>query len=202
MRILALTVASLLALSTFSAAQASESGLFIEPAVTYQSSDFDVNYPFAQSSGETDGFGLGARVGFHVSDSLFLGVDGRYSLLNFQDSNSVFNYDTKAKSYNIAPVIGIQMPVIGLRVWGSYIVSSTLDPDEKNSLDLKFDDGTGYRIGAGFHVATISFNLEYQKVDYDKTTFQQVGPVTNTATDNVKLKNEAWIASISFPISL
>lgn len=181
---------------------ARDGGLFIEPAVTYETSDFDVDYPFATSSGENDGFGVGARLGFHLSDVIFLGVDGRYSKLNFQDQNSVFNYDTKAEQFNVAPVIGVQMPLIGLRVWGSYILSSTLDPDERNSLDLKFSDGTGYRIGAGFRVLAVSLNLEYQKIDYDKLTIQQAGPITNTATDNVKLKNEAWIASVSFPFSL
>lgn len=176
-------------------------GLFVEPAITYESSDFDVNYPFTSSSGETNGFGLGARIGFHVSDVLFVGIDGRYSKLDFEDSNSVFNYDADAEHFNVGPVIGVQMPVIGLRVWGSYIAAGTLDPKENNGLDLKFSDGTGYRVGAGFHVFALSLNVEYQKMDYDKTTLQQAGPFTGTA-DGVQLENESWIASVSFPISI
>lgn len=179
-----------------------DAGLFVEPAITYEVGDLDVNYPFASSSGETKGFGLGARVGFHVNDVLFVGVDGRYSKLDFQDTNSVFNYDTSADSFNVAPVIGVQMPDIGLRVWGSYILSSNMDPKEDSSIDLKFADGTGYRLGVGFKVYSVSLNLEYQKVDYDKTTIQQVGPITNTSTDGVTLKNETWIASVSFPIAI
>lgn len=182
---------------------AEDAGLFIEPAVTYETSDFDVNYPFTDSQGETNGFGLGARLGFHVSDVLFVGVDGRYSKLNFEDSNSSFNYDTDADQFNVAPVVGIQMPVIGLRVWGSYVLTSTLDPKEASGIDMKFKDGKGYRIGAGFRVLAVSLNLEYQKIKYDETDVQQLpGPIPAFATDDVKLDNEAWIASISFPISI
>lgn len=180
----------------------SSTGLFVEPAITYETSQFDVNYPFANSSGDTNGFGLGARLGMHVNDVLFVGVDGRYSQLDFQDTNSVFDYDTRAENFNVAPVVGIQMPDIGLRVWGSYILTSTLDPKESNSLDIKFADGQGYRLGAGFKVYSVSLNLEYQNVDYNKTSIQQLGPITNSASDGVKLKNETWIASVSFPVSL
>lgn len=180
----------------------SDSGLFVEPSVTYETSKFDVNYPFANSSGETNGFGVGARLGMHVNEVVFLGVDGRFSKLNFQDTNSVFDYDTQANQYNLAPVVGVQMPHLGLRVWGSYIAMAEMDPKEKSGLDLRFKDGTGYRIGAGFHIASVSVNLEYQNLDYDTTSIQQIGPITNTATDGVQLKNESWIASVSFPISL
>lgn len=180
---------------------AEDAGLFVEPAITYETSDFDVNYPFASSSGETNGFGLGARLGFHVNDVLFVGVDGRYSKLDFEDSNSLFNYDTDAEHFNLGPVVGVQMPGIGLRVWGTYIATATLDPKESSGLDLKFSEGTGYRIGAGFRVFAVSLNLEYQKLDYDKTGLQQAGPFTGT-TDGVQLDNESWIASVSFPISI
>lgn len=187
---------------SFASANDKDAGLFVEPSITYETSQFDVNYPFASSSGDTNGFGVGARIGMHINEVLFVGVDGRYSQLNFEDSNSVFNYDTKAQSFNVAPVIGVQMPDIGLRVWGSYILTSTMDPDESSGLDLKFAEGQGYRLGAGFKVYSVSLNLEYQKVDYDKTSIQQIGPIVNTATDGVQLKNEAWIASVSFPISI
>lgn len=193
---------SIFLLTTPFAFAESDTGLFVEPALTYETGQMDVNYPFATSSGDTNGFGLGARLGMHINDALFVGVDGRYSQLNFQDTNSVFDYDTRAENFNLAPVIGIQMPDIGLRVWGSYILTSTLDPKESNGLDLKFADGQGYRLGAGFKVYSVSLNLEYQKVDYDKTTIQQLGPIGNSATDGVTLKNETWIASVSFPISL
>lgn len=195
------TLITILMTST-SAYAAKDAGLFVEPAVTYETSDFDVAYPFTNSQGETNGFGLGARLGFHVNDVLFLGVDGRYSKLNFEDRNSSFNYDADADQFNVAPVIGIQMPVIGLRVWGSYIVTSTLDPEQASGIDMKFSDGKGYRVGAGFRVLAVSLNLEYQKIEYDKTTVQQLGPIPAFATDNVKLENEAWIASVSFPISI
>lgn len=196
-----LLVPLLMLFSVKSVFAAEKAGLFVEPSVSFEISDFGVNYPFASSSGDTNGFGLGARLGFHVSDAVFVGVDGRFSRLKFNDENSVFNYDANANSFNVAPVVGMQMPGIGLRLWGSYIMASTLDPSSE-SVDLKFSDGKGFRIGAGFRVQAVSLNLEYQKIDYGTTSIEEAGPITDTNTSGVKLKNEAWIASVSFPISL
>lgn len=176
-------------------------GLFVEPAVTYETSKFDVNYPGTSSDGKTNGFGLGARLGFHVSEVFFAGLDGRYSMLKIEDNNSVFNYDSDGAAYNWGPVVGIQMPDIGLRVWASYIVDARYNPDADGNLDFQFSKGKGYRVGAGFHLSSVSLNLEYQDVNYDRTDAQQLGPFTGSF-DDVELKNKTWIVSVSFPIEI
>jgi hypothetical protein len=176
-------------------------GLFIEPALTYERSESTVNYPapFANSSGNVDGFGIGARLGFHLNEVFFLGVDGRYSMPKFKDST----YDTKAVATNWGPVAGIQMPNFGMRLWGTIILGGSLNPDSSGSLDLQFKDTSGYRVGAGFRLAKISLNLEYQHLKYGQTVLEQLGPfAASTSFSNVSLVNNSWIASISFPLAL
>lgn len=179
-------------------------GLFVEPMVTYQlESKTTTNWPtpFSDSTGSVKGFGLGARLGFHVADIVFLGVDGRYAMPQFKDSS--VNYDADATVYNYAATVGIQTPVAGLRVWGSYIFGGELDPKASGNFDVKLTDATGYRIGAGFYVAMVSLNLEYQDLKYDKLNLQSLGSIsTNTNVGNVSLQDKAWIASVSFPITL
>ncbi|MBC7538507.1 MAG: hypothetical protein H7281_06790 [Bacteriovorax sp.] len=187
------------------AAHASESkyGLFVEPAITYEVGDNTVNFPspLSNSTGSTNGLGLGARVGFHLYDVLFLGLDGRFSMPNFKNSSR--DYDASSVAANWGPVIGMQTPVVGLRVWGSIILGGSLDPERSGNFDVKFTDGSGFRIGAGFLVSLVSLNLEYQHIDYDKTTLEQIGPFSSGTTLNgVNLENNSIIASVSFPYAL
>lgn len=178
-------------------------GLFVEPGVTYQQYDSSIDYPapFSNSTGEVKGFGLMGRVGFHINEVLFAGADVRYAMPKFEDSTNSLSSD--ATEFDYGPVVGIQMPDIGLRVWGSYILGSELDPKSSNGFDYKFTKGTGYRIGAGFRVAIVSLNLEYQKIDYDRTTVEQIGPFTGSSdTDQIKFNGAGWIASVSFPLEM
>lgn len=96
----------------------SKAGLFVEPAVTYQKGNSDVNYPapLSNSTGDVAGFGIGARLGFHINEVVFVGFDGRYSMPNFTDSS--VQYDAKATAVDWGPTVGIQMPNVGLRIWG------------------------------------------------------------------------------------
>lgn len=186
------------------AAQASEDGgLFIEPAITYETGDSTVNWPspFSNSTGKVEGFGLGARLGFHINKAFFLGFDGRYSMPNFKDSS--VNYDAKATAANWGPVVGVQMPDMGLRIWGTYVMGGELNPEKSGNFDVKVKDPTGYRAGVGFHVASVSLNLEYQQLKYDTSILEQVGSYSaNTSFSNVTLENKSWIASVSFPVEL
>lgn len=52
-------------ITSISLAEESKMGLFIEPAITYESGDTSTSYPspFSNSSGKIEGFGLGARLG-------------------------------------------------------------------------------------------------------------------------------------------
>jgi hypothetical protein len=113
------------------------------------------------------------------------------------------NYDAESVSTNWGPVVGIQMPNFGLRVWANAIMGGELNPESSGGFDVNFKEASGYRIGAGLRLASISLNLEYQDSKYDKTTLQQLGPFTPGSTLNgVDLENKSWIVSVSFPLEL
>lgn len=179
-------------------------GVFVEPMVTYNlGSKTTTNWPspFSDSTGSANGLGLGARLGMHVSDVIFLAADGRYLMPKFKDSS--VNYDADANAFNYGATLGVQTPVAGLRVWGTYVFGGEMDPKASGNFDVKLSEATGYRIGAGFYVAMVSLNLEYQDVKYGKTTLQSYGPInTNANSSSITLEDKAWIASVSFPISL
>jgi hypothetical protein len=178
-------------------------GLFVEPGLTYELGKTSVDYPapLSNSSGEANGFGLTGRFGVHVHSAVFLALDARYAMPKFTDSS--VSYDAQATSFNWGPVVGVQMPVAGLRVWGGYVAGGYLDPEASGAVDVKFQDSTGFRVGAGFRLAMLSLNLEYQNLSYGKAQLEKLGPFTpGTNFDSVKLENESWIASVSFPLEL
>ncbi|MFN8845749.1 MAG: hypothetical protein ACK5W9_02760 [Bdellovibrionales bacterium] len=79
-------ISSMLIFAQFSSAQESNaqethSGVFIEPAITYETGTAKVDYPspLSSSSGTADGLGIGAKFGFHISEVFFLALDARYS---------------------------------------------------------------------------------------------------------------------------
>lgn len=180
----------------------SDVGLFVEPSVHYETGESAINYPgLGDSSGSSDGYGLGARVGFHVNEIVFAGIDGRYSMIQFKDSS--IGQDAKTNAYNIGPVIGMQMPVLGMRLWGAYVVEGELNPEESRGYDVKFDDPTGPRLGAAFRIAALSLDVEYQQLKYGQSTLERAGVFNpNASFDSVNLTNDSWIVSLSFPVEL
>lgn len=199
-----IVLSSLLAAFTGSAYAAEGAGLFVEPMLTWERGRGDVNFPAPFNSADTkiDGFGVGARVGFHVYESIFIAADGRYSMPTFKDNK--LNQDVDAKAWNVGPTVGIQMPTpVGLRVWAGWIVAAELNPDKGQNVKERFESGQGYRVGAGIKLAMVSLNIEYQKIKYDNTRLEEVGVfTTNTVRDNVELDNDSMVLSVSFPISI
>jgi hypothetical protein len=97
----------------------------------------------------------------------------------------------------------MQMPNLGMRLWGSFILGGELNPDKSGSFDIKFLKASGYRLGAGFRFLAVSLNLEYQELKYGQAKLEQLGPFASGALfDNVKLENKTWLASVSFPLQL
>lgn len=179
-------------------------GLFVEPMLTWERGRGDVNFPSPINSADTemDGFGVGARFGGHVYETVFLAVDGRYSMPTFKDNK--LKQDADAKAWNIGPVVGMQMPTpFGLRVWGGWIVAGGVDVDKSQNVKEEFKSGAGYRVGAGVKLAMVSVNVEYQKIKYDNTVIEEVGVFTpNTQRGDIELTNEAMVLSVSFPIAI
>lgn len=190
-------------LSPFIFAKTDSGGLFVEPGLTYESGDSKIDYPapFGDSDESANGFGLLGRFGVHIHESFFVAVDGRYKWIDFNDSAN--GYDANATAYNIAPVVGIQMPNVGLRLWASYVLLGVLDPESNNGTDLKFEDGKGLRIGGGFRIFSLSLNLEYEDLEYGRTVIEQAGIFGGLgSSDAINLDNKSYILSLSFPLEL
>jgi hypothetical protein len=167
-------------------------GFFLEPMVTWETGEGDQG-----ARSETDGFGAGMRLGGHVGEILFLGVDGRYSFPSLQAPGGL---DVDAEQWNVGALVGVQMPwFVGLRLWGNYIFSGELDPDSSAGFDTKFTDANGYRVGAGIRVAIASLNIEYQDLDYDET---EVSGVFGGGTLGSQQDQQSWIFSVSFPFTM
>ncbi len=125
----------------------------------------------------------------------------RYAMPKFTDSS--VSYDAKSIATNWGPVVGLQMPDLGLRVWGAYVVDGALDPESSGSFDVAFKKATGYRVGLGMRVTAVSMNLEYQQLKYGDTELEQVGPFSSSAAlSSVNLEANSWLASVSFPLEL
>ncbi len=120
----------------------------------------------------------------------------------FKDSS--LDQKVDAKSWNYGPVVGVQMPtIIGLRVWGGYIMNGQLDPEKDKGVDEKFTHGRGYRVGAGIKLGLVSLNLEFQDLKYKETDIDEVGVFTpGYSTNDIELNSQSWILSASFPISI
>lgn len=179
-------------------------GGFIEPMLTYESGTGDVNFPspYRNSESKVEGLGLGARLGAQVYETIFAGIDGRYSFPTFKDTS--LNQDVEARAWNLGPLVGIQMPTpIGLRFWASWILAGELDPDRDQGVDEIFKSGNGFRLGGGINLAIVSLNLEYQYLKYDTIEIEEVG-IFNTGytSDEIALTNKSIILSASFPIGL
>lgn len=189
-------------LLTFSAASSFAVGLYVEPMLTYEGSsktELDWPSPFQNSEGSVEGLGLGARVGMHAGDVILLAADLRYSKPQFKDSTN--NMDVGADQFNYGVMAGVQTPVFGIRLWGTYVLGSELNPEEDNGVDAKFTEGKGFRVGAGVHLAMVSVNLEYQDLKYDKTTIENGGVFSGSELD-YDLTNRSYILSVGFPFEL
>lgn len=183
----------------------SKGGFFIEPILFASQEEQSIRttqLPLItdDTSGTAKGYGAGLRMGGHVSEILLLGLDGRYAKINMEDS---FYNSAEAKVYNIAPTIGLQTPLFGIRILGSYVVAGENDPASGiQGLDLKFKEATGWRLGAGLHVFAVSINLEYQDLSYNTTEIESFGSLTaNNATD-IDMDSKGYALSASFPIEL
>ncbi len=175
-----------------------DGGFFVEPGLTYQNTDNNINSPLGDSSGATSGLGIGARIGLHAGEVFFAAVDARYSRPSFE--NDFLNYSADGDAYNVGPTVGVQMPNVGLRVWGSYVMNGEFNPEASRGVDYKFSDLKGYRAGAGFRVLSASVNLEYQELKYNQTDVSGGGGTVSS--DDVELTDKGFAVSASFPIEL
>jgi hypothetical protein len=170
-------------------------GLFLEPGVSYSVTNSNVDFPGAtNSSASASGFGALLRAGVHVYDRFFVAADGRYSLPRFEDNAA--NISVSATAWDIAPVIGLQVPDSGPRLYVGYVVAGSLDPQSANDKDLSFTQAQGWRIGAGLMVKHVSVNIEWQRLHYGSNRLQSSSQTIN----GVSYNPEGLVASVTFPI--
>ncbi|MBC7369996.1 MAG: hypothetical protein H7326_00420 [Bdellovibrionaceae bacterium] len=176
-------------------------GFYLEPGLTYEKGDHTVNWgaPLSPSSGSTSGAGFNLKGGWSVVDTVFFGVDASFSKPQFK--NSANNYDAAASSNLLGVMVGGQIPIIGIRAWGGYILDGTLDPEASNGLDAKFSGANGLKLGAGIHFLVVSLNVEYSDLQYKTSTVSSTS-VNFTQDFSDKMKNKLWTVSVSFPIML
>ena len=141
--------------------------------------------------------GIGARLGGHIGDVVFLAADARYSR---SGATQAFLQSPDSTSYNYGITLGAQTPWAGIRVWGTSVLGGEFNPSPgANNLDLKFGGANGYRVGAGLHIAAVSLNLEYQDIDYRTTTIENPGTTTISGVD---ARQRGYSLGLGFPIGL
>lgn len=179
---------------------AQASGPFIEPGLTFEEGKgkMDLPSPFGAESATIRGVGGLLRAGAHVTNMIFFGVDGRYSRPRVRNDN----FNSQADLYNWGGLLGVQMPTpMALRLWGTYIFDGGLDPENDRDFDIKYTRAHGYRLGAGIKLLLVSFNLEYQDIEYDKAMIQSRGPLSaNTTLNDIHPRNQSYILSVSLPL--
>lgn len=177
------------------------SGAFLEPGISYQTLDSNVNYPapLTNSSATLRGFGVLLRGGVHVWERVFVAADARYGMNRYNDNAN--NYSVDAQSWDLAPTIGVQMADWGVRLYAGYVLAGDLDPKSANGYDFRFENPNGWRVGAGLKLQHLSLNVEWQNINYGKTTVQSVGGFApNATTDDIEFRGEGLVVSLTFPI--
>ncbi len=173
----------------------SNAGFFFEPGITYQSHDIKIMSGLGDASGTNKGLGVDLRLGTHFSDIIFAGIDARYAMTQFE--NSTNNSSENAKNMDLSPFVGVQMPVLGLRLWAAYTLWGEIDPDSSGGIDPKLEKANGLRLGAGFHILMVSLNVEYQDLKYD-----DVSASTLLGTINADHATSKGVSvGVSFPLS-
>ncbi len=183
----------------------SSGGLFVEPMLIYSKNEASIKtsqLPLltGDSSGTINDAAIGARLGFHVADIFILAADGRYGKSRFQDSL----YSTAdGSNYNYGVTAGVQTPLAGIQLFGTYILGGVFDPAAgANNIDMKFTDARGYRVGAGLHILAVSVNLDYQDLTYNNSTIESFGNFTVNQSSKVDATQRGYAVSLGFPIEL
>ncbi len=179
----------------------SNGGLFLEPSIYVESGtgQFTSSTGIINFDGKLEGYGVGVKGGVHFADIWFGGLDIMYSMPKFTESNGRFSSNTK--NILVGVVTGVQMPIVGLRVWGGFIPYGTLDQDKDRGLQMKFSNPSLFKLGAGMHVSMLSINLEYMWGKYGKSEITNDGSNFATFAD-AEAKQNVFMLGVSFPLML
>lgn len=125
------------------------------------------------------------------------GFSGAYAADESVDNTTL----TDASSYNYGLTAGLQMPIAGVQLFGTYIAGGVLDPAAGGqNIDMKFTEARGYRVGAGIHILAVSLNLEYQDLTYNNSVIESYGNLSTNLTTKVDASQVGHALSLGFPV--
>lgn len=157
----------------------SNAGLVIDPYVGVGSYAISSDVSSIKKSGNKGFNSVGSRLGFSFT-LLSAGID--YQI----DSATSMNRK------NLSAFVGFEFPIL-LRVWGEYMLSSTLKDDNFKDTTIAFKEGMS--VGVGFTaLPLISINFEIEKSKYNYESLPVIG---DQDVDFV-----SYLMSVSLPLDL
>ncbi len=173
-------------ISIFYQATKVQAGTLLEPYVgTLLSSTGEFNSDDLDITGTT----VGARVGFQQM-GVMLGLDGRRTSANFEDSDSDSDYTIT----QLGLFAGYDFPVM-VRVWGTYVFS--VEGVDDDDTDTKITSGSGTTFGVGYKFFPfLSANLEMSNLKTSKYETELLGEQDLDGDYTI------YTLSISLPLSL
>jgi hypothetical protein len=160
--------------------------LLIEPVVGFSSGNFESE--INEEEHATSGLSFGGRLGYQ-NLGFQLGVDYLNSTLSV-DNDDWGDLDVS----EWAAFIGYKFPVM-LRVYAGYILRSVANT-EYQDLDMKFENGSGTKIGIGFTgLPFLNINLEMRQGNWDQYILN-----SNTVKDDTKFST--FMIGVSVPFTL
>lgn len=177
MKNLMITSLFMIAAMTF-VSQKSQAGFLIEPYLGYETGD--------SNDTSSNGIGYGARAGLTTLGFMY-GVDYSKGKITSTNTASIpFNYT------DLSLFVGYDFPMIPIRVWLDYMLSSKMDYDSSGTYELTGKGGTKLGVGLGFF-PLISINLEMINRKYDEVKFGATK--TSTSADA-----KTYMLSVSVPL--
>jgi hypothetical protein len=139
----------------------SQASVLIEPVIGYNLAT-KLELPAENYSGGS-GAAIGGRLGYQYL-GLQLGLDYLRSSIDMDDND----FDDNVKLHEWAAFAGFEFPVL-FRVYAGYIFSAEGETENAIGQTVKFEDGTGMKLGVGFTgLPFIDINFEFRKGTFDK----------------------------------
>lgn len=166
------------------AAPIARADLLLEPFLGYYTGELETTSAGTTSTSDTDGMGLGARIGYQ---QLGLMVGGEFMTGKWKDDSNPSNDVTPT---TLGVFIGYNFPVL-LRVWGTYnIQTKTKVEGGGTSNDL---EGDSLKLAVGTTILPlVSINLEYITSTFDEADGNTLSP---------EWKAKMYGLSVSLPLT-
>lgn len=175
--------------------------LMLEPYVSYETArleDTSTTYSYSNPA-------FGGRLGISLPVISF-GAEAFHFDAYPSVSPDVPGYSFAYSATYLGGFVGVKVPLLGLRVLGTYFLPgdsklTTTDSSGKKVADVSLKGG-GYKVGLWFPlVPFVSIGLEYLNTNNSETRNNLPTP-SPYVTLQPNLNNQAAIASVSIPLSI